>query len=233
MALHSPAMNLADLLSRMAYIRHVRSAPYHPASNGLVERAVQTFKDFMKKMKDGSVEVNVLRFWLQYRITPHSTTGISPAEMLMGRRSRSRLDLAVPDIRNKVQKKQQTQKFNHDQRARSRTFQVGDTVNVRNFATGNGWLPGIIEEETGSLSFQIKLQDGRVVRWHIDHIIYRSTSQTTQAPDDWMDLPQISNSNTTEQSSTITETAPPPLRRSTRISNAMVKRGVQPRGEGV
>ena len=88
------------------------------------------------------------------------------------------------------------------------------------------------------LSFQIKLQDGRVVRRHIDHIIYRSTSQTTQAPDDWMDLPQISNSNTTEQSSTIIETAPPPLRRSTRISvppkrYAMVKRRLQPRGEGM
>ena len=56
--------------------------------------------------------------------------------------------------------KQQIQKFNHDQRIRSRTLQVGDTVNVRNFPTGNGWLPGIIEEETGSLSFRIKLQDG-------------------------------------------------------------------------
>ena len=65
-------------------ICHVRSAFYHPASNGLVERAVQTFKDFMKKMKDGSVDVNVSRFLLQYRITPHSTTGISPAEMLLG-----------------------------------------------------------------------------------------------------------------------------------------------------
>ena len=83
-------------------ICHVRSAPYHPASNGLVERAVQTFKDFMKKMRDGSVEVNVLRFLLQYRITPHSTTGISPAEMLMGRRPRSRLDLVVPDMNSKV-----------------------------------------------------------------------------------------------------------------------------------
>ena len=67
-------------------IRHVRSVPYHPTSNGLVERAVQTFKDFMKKMRDGSVEVNVSRFLLQYRITPHSTTVTSPAEMLMGRR---------------------------------------------------------------------------------------------------------------------------------------------------
>ena len=152
-------------------IRHVRSVPYHPASNGLVERAVQTFKNFMKKMKEGSIEANVSRFLLQYRITPHSTTGISPAEMLMGRRPRSCLDLIIPDMSSKIQKKQQTQKFNHDQRARSRTLQVGDTVNVQNFPTGDGWLPGIIMEENGLLSFQIKLQDGRMVRRHIDHII--------------------------------------------------------------
>ena len=62
-------------------IRHIRSASYHPASNGLVERAVQIFKDFMKKIKDGSFDVC---FLLQYRITLHSTTGISPAEMLFG-----------------------------------------------------------------------------------------------------------------------------------------------------
>ena len=99
-------------------IRHVKSAPYHPASNGLVERAVQTFKEFMKKMKGGSIEANVSRFLLQYRITPHSTTGISPAEMLMSRRPRSRLDLIVPDLSSKVVKKQQIQKGNHDQRAK-------------------------------------------------------------------------------------------------------------------
>ena len=62
----------------------------------------------MKKMKEGSIEANVSHFLLQYRITPHSTTGISPAEMLMGRRPRSCLDLIVPDMSSKIQQKQQT-----------------------------------------------------------------------------------------------------------------------------
>ena len=66
--------------------------------------------------------------------------------------------------------------------------------------------------------YPFKLQDGRIFRPHVDHIIYRSTSQIAQLSDDWMDLPQISESNTAEQLSSVTETAPPPLRRSTRIS---------------
>ena len=157
-------------------------------------------------------------YHVQYRITPHSTTGISPAEMLLGRHLRSRLDLVVPDIRSKVLKKQQTQIINHDKKARNRTLQVGDTVSVRNFPSGNGWLPGIIEERSGPLSFQIKLQDGRIVRRHIDHIICRSSSELVKTYDTWMDLPQISESDITEPTSKTNETVAPPLRRSTRVS---------------
>ena len=31
-------------------IKHVKVAPFHPASNGLAERAVQTFKSAMDKL---------------------------------------------------------------------------------------------------------------------------------------------------------------------------------------
>lgn len=77
--------------------KHIRCAPYHPASNGLAERGVQTFKEAMKKT-EGDMETRFARFLFQYRITPHSTTGQSPAELLLGRHPRSRLDLMLPDV---------------------------------------------------------------------------------------------------------------------------------------
>ena len=204
-------------------IRHVKSAPYHPASNGLVERAVQTFKEFMKKMKSGSIEANVSRFLLQYRITPHSTTGISPSEMLMGRRPRSCLDLIIPDISKRVIGKQQIQKANHDHRGKQRTLNVGDSVNVRNFAaTGDNWLPGSIVESLGPLSFRVKLSDGRLVKRHIDHILFCPDNHSQQIQSDaydWLDPPHISQTNSTEQSIQPTESPEQSLpRRSSRVS---------------
>ena len=56
-------------------IRHVRISPYHPSSNGLAERAVQTLKSGMKKQLSGNIQAKLSRFLFHYRLSPHTTTG--------------------------------------------------------------------------------------------------------------------------------------------------------------
>ena len=156
-------------------IVHIKSAPYHPATNGLAERAVQTFKQGLRHNSIGTIETRLSRFLFHYRITPHSTTGLSPAELLFGRRPRSRLDLVHPDLSNKVESSQARQKQGHDTpNMVSRTFSLGDRVYVYDFHNPHKWIPGIVVELTGSLSYKVRLQDGVVVRRHVNHIRSRA-----------------------------------------------------------
>lgn len=88
-------------------ITHFRSAPYHPATNGLAERFVRTFKQSLKAMRDVSISLNkkIANFLLMYRNAPHLTTNETPARLFLGKNLRSRLDLIRPDTRRTVQDK--------------------------------------------------------------------------------------------------------------------------------
>ena len=66
--------------SEFAQFLHIRTPPYHPASNRLVERAVQTFKE---GLKEGTVETRLARLLFKYRVIPHSSTGTSPSELMV------------------------------------------------------------------------------------------------------------------------------------------------------
>ena len=67
-------------------ISHKTSAPWHPATQGLVECFVQTFKHAMKSalMDGGSFNQKITCFLLQYRNAVHATTNESPAKLLLG-----------------------------------------------------------------------------------------------------------------------------------------------------
>ena len=204
-------------------VKHTTSAPYHPASNGLAERAVKTFKQGVRKMKNGTLQTKVARFLFSYRITPQSTTGISPAELLMGRKLRSPLDLMKPDLNHRVEKEQERQKAAHDQHSTVRTFKVGDAVYARNFGPGPKWLPAGIVEVTGPLSCKVKLLDGKVWRRHQDHLRkrYVSDSQT-----------QVSNSSNISSTEPLTDHSPMfPLEFPTRHSPDATSRNSTPSNE--
>ena len=120
----------------------------------------------------------------RYRITPQTTTGVSPSELLLGRRPRSRLDLLKPHTAERVEQKQLQQKRQHDARSAERSFDVGSTVFVRNYHHGNRWLSGTIQQQTGPVSFRVRLTDGRIRRCHQDQIRRRYVELPQESPTD-------------------------------------------------
>ena len=161
-----------QFLSKNA-IKHKTSPPYHRASNGLAERAVQIVKKGIKKMSNGNLQDKLSRFLFRYRNTPQSTTGSTPAELLLGRKMRSPMDVIHPDLQRKVENAQERQIENHSKGSHSRTLEPGDTVSAKNFgpdAKKTPWLTGQIVSCQGSRAFQVQLSDGRLVRRHLNHL---------------------------------------------------------------
>ena len=194
-------------------------------NSGYYKRSVQTFKAYMRKAPDVPLRDNLSKFLFQYRITPHTTTGISPAELLLNRRPRSKLDLAIPDLAQKVRSKQLKQKLTHDHHTLSRKFNGGDKVYICDLPSKKDWVSGTIESTAGPLSYNITLSTGQTVRRHVDHLRSRATVEQ-QPPADWTDLPEHDRPRTLDTDS---NTEPPPtnptppqpsVRRSTRVANA-------------
>ena len=128
----------------------------------------------MKRMQGGgSVESKVSRFLFKYRVTPHCTTGVSPAELMFGRPLRTHLDLLQPKVKNQVMHSQRKQKQYHDEHCKQRQFLEGYSVYVKDCSGKEEWLPGIITKIQGPLSYLVELEDERVVRRHVDHVKVR------------------------------------------------------------
>ena len=153
-------------------IKHICCAPYHPASNGLAERFVQTFKKSMLASRSDqmSFQQRLCSFLLAYRTTPHSTTGGAPCMLFFKRQLRTRLDLLKPDYGDKALGKQADQKNYHDLHSRDRQFSVGQKVMARNFLQGLTWVPGVVTEVCGPVSYMVRVQPNIVWKRHMDHI---------------------------------------------------------------
>ena len=141
----------------------------------------------LKRITEGSLQSRLNKFLFQYRLTPQTTTGLSPAELMFGRRLRSQLDLLMPSVATRVNVRQQQQKVHHDTNCKLREFDVGDEVYIRNFKGTPLWLPGTIHKCRGPVSYSVKLQNGTVLKCHVDHIKGRqaSTNDNVKPEDDF------------------------------------------------
>ena len=140
----------------------------HPSSNGLAEKAVQIIKQGLK-LTTGSLSDKLAKLIFSYHITPHSTTGLSPAESLMGRKLKQCFNSLKHNITTRVELKQQQQKCNHDSCAVARLFQEGDGVYAQDFRQGKSWVSGKIAKCLGPVSFEVLTDNGQEIRYQQDH----------------------------------------------------------------
>ncbi|XP_040068195.2 uncharacterized protein LOC120841374, partial [Ixodes scapularis] len=98
-------------------------------------------------------------FLQSYRNTPHATTNESPANLFLGRRLRSCLDVVKPSVGERVARKQFMQTASR--RGHDRDFAVGGHVLIRNYCGKPKWVPGVILAQHGPVSYQERATTSR------------------------------------------------------------------------
>ena len=116
-------------------IEHLTTAIYHPRSNGLAERFVDTFKRALKKHQgmDTTDEKSLENCLSLYRITPNPNTNasLSPAELMFARKIRSVFDRILPSTTKTTATRENfSTKF----------YKPGDKIHFLNYRTGSRGL---------------------------------------------------------------------------------------------
>ena len=154
-------------------IQHITTPVYHPRSNGLAEKFVDTFKRALQKNRNMDTdERTIQKFLAIYRVTPNPNNDLksSPAELMFARKIRSIFDRLLPD------KKEVTRK-----NFPGREYFPGDKVFFKNFQKGkNYWMDGIIEKRIGNMVYTIQ-GPKFVCKRHINQIRPRS-SESEEIP---------------------------------------------------
>ena len=135
-------------------VHHRKVTPLWPKANGEVERMMRNLNKVIQTAtaegKHWKQELN--KYLRNYRATPHSSTGKSPATILFNRPIRTKLPevtQATDDasVRNKDTESKERQKSYGDKRhhARPHSLHIGDTVLVNNVKT-TGLFLGTIQQ---------------------------------------------------------------------------------------
>ena len=135
------------------------------------------FKQALRSMHQRSKPVKEMKeklakFLIAYRNTPHSTTGASLAELLLGRPLRTRLDLVKPNLNSKMvnQQHQQSIRAANERGRQRRQLEVGDSVTSRDYRGDLKWRSGLIVKKTGPLMCEVQVAPGIIWRRHIDQL---------------------------------------------------------------
>ena len=165
-------------------IRHIRTAPGHPQSNGQAERYVDTVKSALTKgLQQGGRVADVLyKFLFVYRSTVHPTTNSSPAELFLKRELRTVLDLLRPNAADASQTARKRYQVNFDRHTKQEFYHSGDKVIVRDFRHDPKkvkWTAGVLIERFGSRLWSVQV-DNQTWRRHENQMKHRKWTNSQE-----------------------------------------------------
>ena len=173
-------------------IVHLTGAPYHPATNGAAERLIQSFKQALRKSSLPPKEA-LQEFLMQYRRIPFAS-GLSPSELLNGRRIRTKIDTLVPSIPHLLQGRQSKQARKHSNAEDSEVvskvehhYSLGDPCYALYFGPRRDrdprWVPAIVTKVHGTRSVNVRvIPRGPTWRRHLDQLRPRYGSDQDDDP---------------------------------------------------
>ena len=88
--------NLFSELCKLLQIEKTRTTPYHPQSDGMVERFNRTLTKMISMFVDDNHrnwDEQIPYVMMAYRATEHETTGMSPNMLMLGRETSTPLDI--------------------------------------------------------------------------------------------------------------------------------------------
>ncbi|XP_015282931.1 PREDICTED: rho guanine nucleotide exchange factor 4-like [Gekko japonicus] len=144
-------------------IHHIRSAPFHPATNGQAERMVWTTKEVLRRLDNKDWDYKLAAFLFSQQIMPHTTTGCNPAERLLGRCLTTRLDCLHPD-------RAPEEELDTESPEAARGFFPEDPVYTRNYVRGPPWIPAWVVRVMAPRLYEVSSEDGQILRRHIDQL---------------------------------------------------------------
>ena len=85
------------ILCEKFLIKHKFSSPYHPQTNGMVERLNRTLCESLAKVKeDDDWDLHIPAVLLAYRTKRHATTGYTPFQLVYGRQATLPIEALIP-----------------------------------------------------------------------------------------------------------------------------------------
>ena len=130
-------------------IIHIKTAPYHPQTNGEAERFLQTFKNFIKRVDDDKsmnqrqIDEAILKFLVIYRCTPHSGTEFTPSYLMLNRQIKNVFDL----LRTKTSKIEHKNAEYQKQYCKAVSeYTEGESILFRNYNSQNKWEICIVQK---------------------------------------------------------------------------------------